>query len=74
MSAWYVLSALGFYSVTPGIAEYAIGTPTFGEASINLENGKTFTIRANNLSKENSYIQSALCAKRHQLYANDHQP
>jgi hypothetical protein len=59
MSAWYVLSALGFYSVTPGIAEYVIGTPTFKEATINLENGQQFTIRANNLSKENSYIQSA---------------
>ena len=59
MSAWYVLSALGFYSVTPGETYYAIGTPTFQEAVINLENGKTFTIKANNLSKENWLINSA---------------
>ena len=50
MSAWYVLSSLGFYSVTPGTNEYIIGTPLFDKATINLENGKTFTIVANNLS------------------------
>ncbi|REJ75418.1 MAG: hypothetical protein DWQ47_08045 [Acidobacteria bacterium] len=44
MSAWFVLSALGFYQVNPGDATYAIGTPVFREAKINLENGKTFTI------------------------------
>ncbi|MGB0888316.1 MAG: GH92 family glycosyl hydrolase, partial [Vicingaceae bacterium] len=59
MSAWYVLSSMGFYSVTPGLDYYAIGTPHFDEASIHLENGKTFTIKANNLSDENVYIQSA---------------
>ncbi|PTX59750.1 putative alpha-1,2-mannosidase [Kordia periserrulae] len=59
MSAWYVLSSLGFYSVTPGSNEYIIGTPLFDKATINLENGKTFTIAAKNLSKENMYIKSA---------------
>lgn len=59
MSAWYVLSAMGFYSVTPGQPYFAIGTPTFEKASINLENGKTFTVHAENLSKQNIYIQSA---------------
>lgn len=59
MSAWYVLSALGFYPVTPGANEYMIGTPLFPEAAIHLENGKTFTIKAKNVNDKNFYIQSA---------------
>jgi len=57
MSAWYVLSSLGFYSVTPGSNQYIIGTPLFDKASINLENGKTFTIVAKNVSDINKYIE-----------------
>ena len=59
MSAWYVLSALGFYSVTPGLDYYTIGTPLFEEAILHLENGNTFIINAKNVSKKNIYIQSA---------------
>ncbi len=59
MSAWYVLSAMGFYAVTPGSDIYAIGTPILEEARINLENGKSFVIKTENLTKENKYIQSA---------------
>ena len=59
MSAWYILSALGFYEVNPGQPIYAVGTPLFKEAKILLENGKTFTIKANNVSDENIYIKSA---------------
>lgn len=58
MSAWYVFSGLGFYPVTPGSGFYAIGTPRFPFAKIELENGNTFTITANNLSDTNFYIQS----------------
>jgi len=58
MSAWLVLSALGFYPVTPGSVDYIIGSPWFDKAEINLENGKTFTINAKNNSDENIYIQS----------------
>ncbi|MFC2102244.1 GH92 family glycosyl hydrolase [Bacteroidota bacterium] len=58
MSAWYVFSAMGFYPVTPGSNFYAIGTPRFPFTKIELENGKSFTITANNLSDENFYIQS----------------
>jgi predicted alpha-1,2-mannosidase len=58
MSAWLVMSSLGFYPVTPGLPEYVIGTPWFPEAEINLENGKIFKITANNVSASNSYIQS----------------
>lgn len=58
MSAWYVLSTLGLYPVTPGSPVYAIGSPTFENALINLENGKTFSISAKNWGKDNFYIQN----------------
>jgi len=50
---------MGFYQVCPGRPEYALGTPMFPEARIHLQDGKTFTIRAKNLSDSNFYIQSA---------------
>jgi predicted alpha-1,2-mannosidase len=58
MSAWYVFSSLGFYPVTPGSSDYAIGSPLIKEAILHLENGKTLTIKANNQSKENVYVHS----------------
>jgi predicted alpha-1,2-mannosidase len=60
MSAWYVLSALGIYEVCPGGDQYAIGSPVVDKAVIHLENGKTFTIKANNNTKGNVYITSAM--------------
>jgi len=59
MSAWYVLSAAGFYPVTPGSTVYAIGSPLFPEVRFNLANGKSFVIRAAGVSHRNMYIQSA---------------
>lgn len=59
MSAWYVLSSMGFYAVTPASNQYIIGAPLFDKATINLENGNTFTVQANNLSDDNIYIASA---------------
>lgn len=59
MSSWYVLSAMGFYPVTPGSDIYVLGSPLFDEASINLENGKQFTIKAVNNASGNVYIGSA---------------
>lgn len=58
-SAWYVFSALGFYPVTPGVNQYVIGSPLFKKATINLDNGNSFTINAPNNSKNNVYINSA---------------
>ncbi|MGY8909545.1 MAG: GH92 family glycosyl hydrolase, partial [Flavobacteriales bacterium] len=58
MSAWYIFSSLGFYPVTPGSNQYIIGSPLFEKATINLENGKSFTIEAKNQSAENKYIKS----------------
>jgi len=57
MSAWYVWSSLGFYPLNPASGEYEIGRPLFNKAKINLPNGRTFTIIANNVSKDNMYIQ-----------------
>jgi len=66
MSAWAVLSAIGFYPVTPGTDYYVIGTPWFNKVTINLENGKTFEIKANGVSANNFYIKSAsLNGKNH---------
>jgi predicted alpha-1,2-mannosidase len=59
MSAWYILSAMGFYPVTPGIPDYEIGSPIFDKVTVNLENGKKFVVEARNVSLENKYIQSA---------------
>ena len=59
MSAWYVLSAAGLYPVTPGSTVYAIGSPLFPEVRFNLENAKSFVVRAVNVSERNVYIQSA---------------
>ena len=55
-SAWYVMSAMGFYPVDPSRPEYILGSPLFDEAIIHLGNGKRFTITANNNSEKNCYI------------------
>jgi predicted alpha-1,2-mannosidase len=57
MSAWLVFSAMGFYPVTPGKPEYILGSPWFEKITINLENGKTFVVKARNQSNENVYVQ-----------------
>lgn len=59
MSAWYVMSAMGFYAVTPGMDYYVIGSPLFNKVTINLEKGKKFEIVVKNNSEKNKYIQSA---------------
>lgn len=58
MSSWYNLSAMGFYSVTPGADYYVFGTPLFDKTTLNLENGKTFVIQTKNKTAGNIYIQS----------------
>ncbi len=58
MSAWYVFSAMGFYPVNPVSGLYEIGTPMFPRMQLHLEGGKTFTVVAHNVSRENIYIQS----------------
>ncbi|MDE3067054.1 MAG: GH92 family glycosyl hydrolase [Verrucomicrobiota bacterium] len=58
-SAWYVLSALGFYPVNPARPEYIIGSPVFDRVTLRLGNGKDFVIVARNNSGKNVFIQSA---------------
>jgi len=59
MSAWYVLSAAGFYQVSPGNPVYTIGRPLFDEVDISLDNGKIFKVITENNSAENIYVQKA---------------
>ena len=59
MSAFVAFSEMGFYPVTPGSPTYNIGSPIFTRVKIDLGEGKSFEIRANNASEENKYVQSA---------------
>jgi predicted alpha-1,2-mannosidase len=58
MSAWFILSSMGFYEVNPASGVYAIGSPCVPKAVIHLQNGKDFTIITKNAGKQNPYIQS----------------
>lgn len=58
LSSWYVLNAMGIYSVCPGTDQYVLGSPLFDKVTITLEDGKRFIIEAENNSPENVYIQS----------------
>ncbi|WP_026327431.1 GH92 family glycosyl hydrolase [Proteiniphilum acetatigenes] len=58
MSAWYIFSSMGFYPVCPGSDQYVIGSPLVKEAVIQLENGKKFTVRAENYADRNMYVKS----------------
>lgn len=60
MSAWYIFSALGFYPVAPGSDQYALGSPSVKNATLNLENGKTFVVEAIDQSDKNVYVRKAL--------------
>ena len=59
MTSFVVWSCLGLYPVTPGSAEYAIGSPVFPEAVVHLPGGNTFEVVAKGASEDNKYIQSA---------------
>ena len=59
MSAWYIFSALGFYPLNPVSGQYVLGAPQIPSATITLPNGKVFSMRAEGLSKENLYVESA---------------
>ncbi len=59
MSAFVVFSMVGFFPVTPGTTTYAIGSPFFEETILHLPDGKSFTVKARDLSNENKFIQSA---------------
>ena len=58
MSAWYMLSAMGFYPVNPVSAQYVFGAPQMKKITVHLQNGKTFTVIADGLSEANKYVES----------------
>ena len=60
MSAWYVLSAMGFYPLCPGTPTYALGSPIFSRIVIHQSNGKDFTVVTPKTSAENRYVQGVL--------------
>jgi predicted alpha-1,2-mannosidase len=63
MSAWYVLSQIGFYPVDPGIPDFEVCTPRFKQIVIHLsapQPGEKFIIEAPNAEPKNEYIQSAV--------------
>ena len=55
MSAWYILSSLGFYPINPANGEFVLGVPQVKNATIHLKNNKKFTISTSNFSEDNSY-------------------
>ena len=57
MSAWYMMSTLGFYPVAPASDQYAIGSPAVDHAVLNLENGKQFIIEVKDQSDKNVYVR-----------------
>jgi putative alpha-1,2-mannosidase len=58
MSAWYILSSIGFYQVNPANGCFVFGSPLFEEVTVRLPENKMFVIKAINNSLENKYIQS----------------
>jgi predicted alpha-1,2-mannosidase len=70
MSAWYIFSAMGFYPVTPASGIYALGSPIFDEVKMHLENGQTFTIKADNLDEKNFYVKAVKLGST--AYANSY--
>lgn len=58
MSAWYVFTALGFYPVAPGTNQYILGRPFVSKATLNLPNGKRFTVIADGLDDTHPYVGS----------------
>jgi len=60
MSAWYILSSLGFYPVAPASDQYAIGSPAVDYAVLKLENGSKFIIDVKNQSEQNVYLESVI--------------
>ncbi len=60
MSAWYILSSIGFYPICPGDVRYSIGRPSFDKVQIEMDNGAVFTVIAENRSETNPYVREVL--------------
>jgi putative alpha-1,2-mannosidase len=75
MSAWYVMSCLGIYTIQPGQTQYMVGLPQFEKITLNLENGKQFIITnsGTGVSSQDSYLQGMTLSKNtyNKLYIDD---
>lgn len=60
MSAWYIFGALGFYPIAPGSLHYDLGSPLVRQATLKLENGKQFSVKAQNQAEKNVYVTKVL--------------
>ncbi len=58
MSAWYLFSAMGFYPLNPASSEYILGAPQLSKIAMRLPGGKTFTVKAEGISKDALYVKS----------------
>ena len=58
MSAWYLFSAMGFYPLNPASSEYILGAPQLSKIALRLPGGKTFTVKAEGISKDALYVKS----------------
>ncbi len=57
MSAWYLLSSMGLYQVNPSDGVFVFGSPCFSKVEMTVRGGKTFTVEAQDCSKDNIYIR-----------------
>ena len=57
MSAWYVMSSMGFYQENPSDGVFVFGSPRFDKMTVKVRGNNTLIIEAENNSKENIYIQ-----------------
>ena len=57
ISAWYVLASVGLYPVDPASGKLMLSSPVFDKATISLEGGKRFTVRAHKKSSGSIYIR-----------------
>jgi predicted alpha-1,2-mannosidase len=73
MAAWYILSALGFYPLCPGKAEYTLGSPLFAHAEIHLGSGKSIQIDAPGNGPKTPYVGRVMVNDaEHRLTTIDH--
>ena len=56
MSAWYIFSSIGFYPVCPATDRYMLSAPRFSRVTLNLQNGRRFTITPESLPKDRHYL------------------
>ena len=73
MSAWYIFASMGFYPVCPATNQYMLAAPRFQKITLNMKNGRKFTITPNSLPRDRNYItQDELTAPSQSGWQNHH--